>query len=309
MSGAATSGAEREAVRAAGATAQQDYSVSGMFNERYGEFMANYRPFHQDIRVSYFGQYDTEVSGETGHFDVSAIKSLARFDVPVDPDGFMTLGVRAEWFDYQFSSAAPTDGDEQFGEVSLIVGGGYFVHEDLLIQGTFEPGLYSDFSGTMTSDDWQFYGNLLATIRQREDLYWHLGLRTSNDFEDVKVFPLLGLAWLPTVEWRVDILLPLKMEVSYLPSASTILKLGLELEGDDYTVRSPVETGSIPFTQGIQTLRLFADATHRFNDTYSMFGRFGSTIAGDFEWNSTVGQMDGTIEPAIFFELGIGLSF
>src|SRR4029434_9122837 len=103
---------------------------------------------------------------------------------------------------------------------------------------------YSDFDGTLHHGDWKWFGHALATYRVRDDLFLKGGIEVADDFADLNAYPLAGLAWLVSEQWRVDILLPHRAEISWSPNGgATTIRAGAYLEGDSYRVRAPASLG------------------------------------------------------------------
>src|SRR5690606_25957013 len=150
------------AVRFPDFSAQGDYSVSSMFSQLHGDFMQNVERFRPQARFSAGVQAETELDGEAGEFSFTEYEFDGEFDFPVDPDTFVTIGGLYRLRDYQFDGT-PGVADEEVHAIGLTVGVGHFLREDLLLTAKFQPGLRSDLSGTLTREDWSFYGEALAT--------------------------------------------------------------------------------------------------------------------------------------------------
>ena len=92
-----------------------------------------------------------------------------------------------------------------------------------------------------------------------------------------------------------------------------LLSYRLELEGDQYRVRSDVASGRQRFDYQVQELRLYVGGIHRFDDHTSAFARVGSALAGDHSLHapgmSGPITVRGQLEPVLMFELGFGLDF
>src|SRR5690606_39090000 len=106
------------------------------------------------------------------------------------------------------------------------------------------------------------------------------GVAVSEDFADVDVIPLAGLALTIHDQWRIDILLPHRAEISWSPNAeATIVRAGIYLEGDQYRVR----TAGNRVDWQTQEITVAAGLVQRMNDYVSVFGEIGSAIAGDYK--------------------------
>ncbi len=289
---------------------EQDYSVSGLFQKEHGELLSRVRGFRPDLRISVLHQPDQSLKGEPGEFDLQEYTVDAAFEFPVDPNSWIRVGAHAQRRDFSVSSGlVGADDDESLHETGLILGGGTFLNEGTFLEAQFEPGVYSDFEGGLKSDDWQFFGQALATIKNDDNLYWRVGARVDNTFEDIDLFPLLGGVWLFQENWRLDVMLPRHIEVQWNPTPEFLIDVGLSLTGNEYVVNAPSALGKTRSTWEMTEMRLYTRGTYRFDDRLSAFGRFGGTIAGDYEFNGRFGQSDGTPEGAIFFEVGMGLNW
>lgn len=288
----------------------RDYSVATLFAQNHGELLQRAKGYRQDVRVSYLRDIDANVKGEPGSFDVDEISIDGTFDFPIDPDSWMRVGAHIKRRNFAFSGGVVgVDDDERLYEAGLILGGGTFLNPGLFIEGQIEPGVYSDFEGGLKSDDWQFLGHLRATMQHDEDTFWRFGFRVDNTFEDLDLYPQLGVAWSFADQWHLDVLLPNHIELTYNPQPELLVDVGLSLEGNEYHVRGPSSIGKPRFTWQTQEMRLYGGVTWRFNDQVSAFGRVGSIIGGDYEFNGTGGQTDGTPDASLFFEFGSGFDW
>lgn len=288
----------------------RDYSVATLFAQNHGETLNQARGYQHDVKISYLQDIDVKIKGETGEFDASEIRGDLKWDLPVDPDSWMTLGVHSAFRDLDFTpSVVGADDDELLHEIGAVIGGGHFINPGTFVEVSFEPGVYSDLGGSLKSDDWQFYGHVRAAFRNDEYLFWRVGLRHDNLFEDIDVYPELGVAWQISDQWRLDVLLPHHIEAMWNPSAELVLQAGVELTGNEYEVRSPSAVGGRGFTWEARELRVYGGATWRFSDQVATFGRIGSTVGGDYEFNGNAGRTDGTPEGSFFFEVGTAFNW
>jgi hypothetical protein len=93
-------------------------------------------------------------------------------------------------------------------------------------------------------------------------------------------------------------------------SDSTAMNLSLDLEGDSYRIRPPASAAQHYID--VQELNASFGLHHRIDKGFSLHGRVGTTLLGDYTWgdgrvNST--NTDGTLEPQLFIEVGFGLDF
>ena len=292
---------------------QQDgdsYSVTGMFHELHGEFLQNAFRFSQDLRLSYRYQADTELSGETGDFSWQQVAAVGRFATPLDPDMVLITGMQlgAREYDFEPETGLP---DDELHEVAAAIGLGRFFSEDLYVEAVFRPGLYTDFSGTLTGDAWKFYADVLGTYRFDAGFFGHFGVAYDGTFDDMPVYPMLGFGLMIGEEFRLDLLAPRYFEFSWLPDPAWILKVGLAVDGNEFRVRSRSDDpgGRQAFDVRVQEVDLYLDGTYRLDDRISIFGRVGSTLTGDYDWNYPGNRYDGSSDPTMFLEAGIGFDF
>lgn len=288
------------------------YSVTGLFNEMHGEFLQNAFQFRNNLRLAYRHQDKTEVSSEDGDFSWDQFDADAFVPMPLDPDMLLLVGGRGSWRKYDFNAGSGMP-DEDLYETSLHLGLGRFLTEDLYVEAVFRPGLYTDFGGTLTGDDWKFYGDVIATYRFDPGFYGRVGLVYDGTFDRMPVYPVLGFGLMINEQFRLDMLLPKSMELSWSPDPSWIVKVGLAVDGDEFHARTDLSTGAkTGYDIRVQELDLYVDGTLRFSDNLSVFGRVGSALTGDQDWEyprTPPGRYDGSADPALFFQVGLGLNF
>lgn len=290
---------------------QRDYSPSGLFAERHGGFLTRAKRYEPRMFARYMVMPDAQLTSEPGSFDMQEVRVRGDAPIVLDPGNYLTLGGEFRTREYDVSRNVLGAADEDVYTLGLRLGAGVFVNDDFLVEGMFRPGIYSDLDGTLTSQDWQWFGHALGTYRVRDDVFLKAGLAVSEDFADVGLIPLGGVSWLIGDQWRLDILLPHRVEVSWSPNAgATTICVGGYLEGDQYFVRGPALTGKRRATWQTQEITISASLIHRMNDYISLFGEVGSAVAGDYKFRDGTSQrFDGSLEPTIFFNVGIGFDF
>ena len=270
---------------------QRDYSPGGLFAERHGGFLTRAKRYEPRLFGRYTLMPNGQVTSEPGSFDLQEVR--VRGDVPVtlDPDNYLSLGGEFRQRKYDFSNNVLGVRDEDIYVLGARIGAGVFVNDDFLVEGMFRPGIDSDLDGTLTSRDWHWFGHALGTYRVREDLFLKAGIAVSEDFADVSVIPLAGLAWTIDDQWRIDILLPHRAELSWSPNAGTsTLRAGIYLEGDNYRVRAPASLGKQRIEWQTQEITVSVGLVQRFSDYLSVFGEVGSTLAGDYKLRDGTSQ-------------------
>lgn len=297
-----------------------DYTFTSMYLNAHAEFQHKARPylglnkadpFNTNLKVGFRFQAQTEVSGESGDLEYQEYSLNTLYPIPVDRDVALLVGgnyeVRAYDFDGTFAGATQ---DDRYHRIDLQMGATWFIDDELAVTGLFSPGVYSDLDGTLNHDDWYFFGSVLGTFKASDEMFYKIGVATDETFDDVPVYPLLGLSYLMSKDWRIDVLLPRSATVSWEAASTTTVSTGIELEGAAYNIRSTPGTGKTQFENRVQEIRLFMGVDHQFTDQFSVFGRFGTLLGGDYDIRAGGPRItDGTIEPALFFDLGVGIKF
>ena len=255
--------------------------------------------------------FDAEVQDEPGSFDLDRYRFDMTLPIAVDPDNVVYFGGRFGARHYDFSEFVTGAEDDELYEAGLNLGWGTFAaNDDNYFEFKFTPGIYSDMDDTLHSKDYKWYGNALWIHRAQESLFFKLGVAYSGMFDDVPVYPRLGLVWAISPSLRLDIQAPEYAEFTWTPSAAWIWSLGVECLGDEYRTRTSIATGRQTRTQKIQEIDVYVQGVIRFDDHFSLFGRGGSTIAGDYDFrDSTTARYNGTLEWNPFFEVGFGVDF
>lgn len=289
---------------------EQDYSPSSLFSQHHGEFYEDFEPFRENIRLTFRGQTATQVDGESGHFDLWGVGIEGNYDMVIDPDIVLTMGARHETRRYNYNSNfAGPDQDEYMRELSLHAGVGVFVNDDLYVSGSVVPGIFSDMQSSLNSRDWQLFGRSLATFRYADELYLKGGVYIDQTFRDLPVYPVLGMAWLFHPDWRLDVLLPRDIMVTWNYTPEFSLNGGADLRGNQYNFRSDLSTGKTEYKLTTQEFNLFVGANYRFDENLSIFGRVGGVLFGDSRFPGPTGNSKGQLEPSLFFEAGVGWTF
>ncbi|MFO1053824.1 MAG: DUF6268 family outer membrane beta-barrel protein [Planctomycetota bacterium] len=289
------------------------YGVGNMFHRLHGSFVQNAFAYRPDIELSYHFQRETTVKSDPGDFDFQQFRGRVSVPFVLDPDHFLTIGGTAQERRYNFSSNAPVPGDEDLFRFNGEIGFGWFLDDDWLLQATFRPGVYSDTDGTLNHRDWQFFGDLLASWRIDEKVFFSFGATYDETFDNVRVYPVIGLTWHICDVLRFDMMLPKKAELSWIPSAEWIFSTGVSIEGDEYNLRAPGTKQQ--YNARVQEIEGYVKAMLRVNDNFALWGRVGTTLAGQYDWslNQGVGtpsaDLNGALNAGAFFEAGIGLSF
>lgn len=284
-------------------------STIDRFLDAHGEFIDG---AVRQAPVRLYGTWMPEASihSEPGEFSLLQWTLDATIPIPTSRDSFLITGAIAGQRHYQFDGVQ-TVGDETLSRYGVRLGFGHFFDDDLVVQGYWQPTLYSDLDGTLHNEDWKlWYGRGLAVWRARPGLYWKLGVALT-DAVDTGALPLAGVAWTISEKWRFDALLPRDISLSYLATESLDLSVGIANESNEYNLRGPAALGSPRHSVHVQEWYAFLSAEYRMSESLSMFARAGTSLAGHYEFGYGNGMpdYDGTLEPSPFLTLGFGLRF
>jgi hypothetical protein len=289
----------------------QDYSPLALFSEAHADFLAKRDRFEPSFVVAARGLLDGNLNNENGDFDMGEVRAEGMAPIVIDPDSVLLFGGKALARRYEMSSDFRGGVEDQTVQAyGANIGLGHFFSTDTYAEAVFSPGVYSDFDGTLHSDDWQFFGRGLLTYRLNEDVFVKGGVEVTQVFEDVPVYPLLGISAQFHPAWRTDILLPRKAELSFLPTDALTIFGQITLDGDEFRVRSSSNFGKRPYSLQTQELAIYFGGSYRFTDNLSLYAKIGSVIAGDHRFQDPTGvHVEGQIEPALAGEVGIGWDF
>jgi hypothetical protein len=296
----------------------QNYAPDAQFMQHHGKFMLKREPWRPEASVSGLYTDGAGVKGEPGTFDMTHVKAdIVRRVNLADYDMFVNFGFRYENRHYSFSPAAQgapggtgqVAANVDLNRASALIQYGHFLTQDTLLEVDFTPGVWTDFSGTLHGDDWQFYGKGLMTWRYDEQLFLMVGGEYSGLFRSVDVYPMIGTAWIPDPQWRVDVLLPRRVRLTHIPDDYNSIYLSVDLDGGNYEVSAPTP-GQRSRRISAQEFAVSLGGEHRVDAHLSVFGRVGTTIGGHYEFRANgAGAYDGTLEPQVFAEIGLGWSF
>ncbi len=277
------------------------------FRAKHGDFAARATA---NAPVTLIGAYvpESTIHHEAGDFSLGQVLLDATVPLPQSADSFLMLGALAGVRRYQFDGV-PVLADDDLHRYGVRLGFGTFVDDDLLLQGYWQPSVYSDLDGTLNSADYRLdYGALLAVHRSSPDWFWKAGL-LGTDAVDTGVLPLVGFTWHFRKSWSLQTLLPRDLNLVYEQDDWTGY-LGFLVESDEYHVRSPVALG---LEDDVHVQELFAHLTveRRLSAGASILLRIGTTVAGNYDYGYGNGTDDltGTLDRSWFGAAGLAWRF
>lgn len=288
-----------------------DYSLHTMFQQEHGDFMLRRERFHPMIELSASSLTDAAVQHEQGHFDLFRAKADIELPVMVSTDAYLRFGAFYEGRHYQAQNMGGLFGDEALSSAGMKAGFGWFLDKDILFEALIQPGSWSDWDGTLHHKDFDFPASALFTVRYSDELFWKLGARYNEVFEDANVLPYLGFSFVGE-SVRVDVLAPEMLEVSLWPSPDFGVLFGAQIQGAEYHVRTGLAQGHQRADVRVQEVLIYTGAQWRMSDNTSFGARVGAAVAGDYKLDDgdpTTKRVTGTLEPSLFLEISFGLDF
>jgi hypothetical protein len=273
------------------------------FREKHGEFAARATT---NAPVTLIGTYvpESTIHKEAGEFALGQALLDATVPLPQTEDSFLVFGALAGVRRYRFTDV-PLLADDDLHRYGLRLGLGHFVNDDLLLQGYWQPSIYSDLDGTLNSADYRLdYGTFLAVYRTSPDWFWKVGT-IATDAVDTGILPLAGFTWHFADSWSLQTLLPRDLNLVY-ENDDWIGYLGFMLESDEYHVRSPTALGLADDVH-VQELLMHLTIERRLGKGSSILVRGGTTVAGNYDYGYGNGTDDltGTLEQDWFFAVGL----
>ena len=284
-------------------------SATAEFREAHGPFLRR-AIADAPIQLRTTWLPNAHVGGEPGEFDATDFELDAVLPLPLDRDSFLIMGALAGVRRVQFEGVQ-TVSDETLYRGGLRLGYGRFISDDLVVQGYWQPSLYSDLDGNLEGDDYKlWYGTALAVYRETDDLFWKLGFRLT-DAIDTGAIPLAGISWHFKPGWQLEVLLPRNADVRYSPNKKWTISSGFLVSGDEYHIRGPASLGKPEHNVHVQELAAVVRSEYRLTDNLSVDLKIGSTIAGQWDWSygGGVPRYDGSLQPGLFLQWGLGWRF
>lgn len=297
------------------------YALRRVFTDIHGEFMNRRERYQAPIELRARVLPHEQIKGEPGSFDMLGYDFDARIPALVSTDGYLTFGAYYQGRSYQFSDRFGTRGgganaagmsDETLHAAGAHLGFGVFLHDNVLFEMETSPGAWSDFDATLHHKDFDFPSSAVFTLRAVDHLFFKVGARYNQIFEEAPWLPYLGINWEPIEGLRIDILAPERAEISYWPSSSTGLLFGGEVNGGEYHIRTNEALGNRQADVRVQEVVGYFGLVQRFSDNVSFRGRIGAVLGGDYQLTTGAAgfnETEGTLEAGLFAEIAFGIDF
>lgn len=290
---------------------EPDYSLPGLFLQDHGDFMLKARRYRPDAEFSFALMPDEEIKGEPGSFDLYFSKADIEVPFYVASDAYVIVGAYGSNRHYQTRNM-PLFGDENLSAAGLKFGFGAFLDNDVLLEVKVEPGVWSDMDGSLKHNDYDMPGSALLTWKVADDAFFKFGARYNQVYKEAPWLPYVGVSWAISENFRIDVLLPELVEISWWPNPSFGVLLGTEIDGAQYRVRTSAASGRQRANAQVQEITVYAGLISRLSDNFSITARGGANVAGDYHLtngNTAAGYADGTLQPGLFAEISCGFDF
>ena len=295
-----------------------DYSLRGQFQLHHGDFMNRRERYDPQLELRGRVLPNQRVNHEPGTFDMVGYDFDLEAPVMVAPDGYLLFGAYYQGRSYNFSSAFGTNGnatglaDEKLIGTGIKLGFGVFLDDNVLLEVEAAPGAWSDMDGGLHHEDFDFPAHATFTLRAMDNLFFKVGARYNQIYEEAPYLPYLGISWEFVEGWRFDMLAPESLEFSFWPSSSTGILVGAQVTGAEYHVRTTIAAGEQRDDVQVQEVMAYLGLMHRLSDFVSFSGRAGLIVAGDYDLTSGAAgfnRVEGALDQGFFAELTMGIDF
>ncbi|MCA8977733.1 MAG: hypothetical protein KDC98_23615, partial [Planctomycetes bacterium] len=308
---------------------ETDYSLTGMFQSAHGVFMRERGRFEPMARFDLGSFPNQSIHHEPGSFDLLRAGFDANLPLVLSSEGYLKIGAYGHVRRYRMDNITTVSPvgelhDETLHAAGIKLGFGAFLDENLLLEVETHPGVWSDADAGLHHQDYDVPSHALLTVRAHEDLYWKVGARYNQTFKNAPWLPYLGVSWditgmitpeggdYGTGAWRLDVLLPEYIELSFWPTADTGFQLGTEIDGAEYHVRTSAATGNQRDNLRVQEFTAYLGMTHRMSDNFSFSAKAGAVIGGDYELtngSSGFNIVEGSLSQGFFGSVSFGIDW
>jgi hypothetical protein len=135
-----------------------------------------------------------------------------------------------------------------------------------------------------------------------------LGVAVGEDFDQTRVVPVGGFAWVSSDRLRVDVLLPRAATITWQPwqKRSLLVVPGIYLEGQQYHVDTAAGDADIQ----IQDIRFDVTASYEVSEGARVSLSVGSNFRGKYEVEGDGGfEENADQDPSAYVAIGFGANF
>ena len=266
-------------------------TVAKDFDNAHQGFFQLLRPEWSNLQFDYVYQPKNEDDGgRDGEFDLHHFMASLDLPVPITESLFYRVGGVYEGRFNKFKNLSPavlSDSSLNLHKLELDFGLGYFFTSDTMLVGDLRPGVYSDFDGGLSSDAFNLYGDVLLAYRANPGTQLVVGLVRSEDFDDLPVYPIIGIRLLSENGLvHFNLTLPVKTRLAYNMSSRSQLYVGAWIRGDKYSVKAGPDKKDTDLQ--VQDQRAGLGFHYWITQNTSIAAELGFTFGGQFELKSGV---------------------
>ena len=136
-------------------------------------------------------------------------------------------------------------------------------------------------------------------------MFFDFGFAVSEEFGDTRLIPLIGARVQFNENWRLDALLPRRVEVSWRDSDRTTLYGGFYREGAEYHVEDTFLPGASQHDIYLSEVRMAFGVDYQLTESTTGWVEFGVFVGGDIEMRPPdVAGFEGGLESDPFLRVG-----
>ncbi len=295
-----------------------DYTLRGLFLTHHGDFMRLRERYTPQVEIAGRTIMNGRVMNDPGSFNLLGYDFDANLPALVSTDGYLSVGgyykARRYMTSRNFGRRGNTGGlsDDTLVSTGIRLGFGTFINDNVHLEAQVAPSVFSDFDGPLKHQDYDFPAHALLTVRTIPNFFFKVGARYNQTFEDAPWLPLLGFSWVID-NFRIDVLAPQSIEMSLWTDDQKFgFLVGGYVSGAEYRVHTDSPFGDQTANARVQECIVYLGMLSRLTENLSFGGKVGCVVAGDYNLTSgspTYNRVNGQLEPALFGELSMGLSF
>lgn len=299
------------------------YQLYDLFRTHHGEFMDRRERYTPQVELRARAIPNGRVNHEPGSFDMLGYDFDAEWPVLISTEAYLTFGayylgrryVTSDDFGTAGNAGAFADqrgfGDETLVGAGVKLGFGVFLDDNTLLEVETHPGVWSDLDDGLHHEDFDFPSHALFTFRTMDNFFFKVGARYNQVFDDAPWLPYLGFSWEVTEGFRLDILAPESIEMSWWPSSSLGISFGANVTGAEYHVHTDESLGQRDDLR-VQEIVSYLGLVARLNDYVSFSAKGGLVVAGDYDLTTGAAgfnRVEGALDQSVYAEVGFGISF
>jgi hypothetical protein len=301
------------------------YTMRTIFRQNFGDFMDRRERFNPQLELRAKGMPNGRIKDENGSFDMLGYEFDLDLPMLVSTDGYLIFGAYYNSRRYQTTNSFGARNNStnntlqdtrNFGNETLVAAGfkfgfGVFLDSNILFEMQTNPGVWSDLDDTLHHEDFDFPSHALFTIRAVDPFFFKIGARYNQVYEDAPWLPMLGFSWEIVEGFRLDLLAPESVEMSFWPAAGTGILFGCNVTGGEYHVHTRERVNERADVR-VQEVIAYLGLLQRLTDNVNFAAKAGLVVAGDY--SLTTGErgfdaVDGPLDQGFWAEFSMGVAW